>query len=160
LYAEHITPLVRYYSDYAPIQEKVHTVADLKDVLGSGPTKIAVTVEAEQGPAVNDLLQKQFAGRLQIVRPFAYSVEATHLSASKGQALAFLASKLGIKQSETMAIGDHDNDTDMVAWAGLGVAMGNGSAAVKAAADYVAPPIEEEGAAQAIEHFVLAKPHA
>jgi len=54
-----------------------------------------------------------------------------------------------------MAIGDNDNDADMVAWAGLGVAMGNASPAVKAGAGYVAPPIEEDGAAEAIERFIL-----
>jgi hydroxymethylpyrimidine pyrophosphatase-like HAD family hydrolase len=35
------------------------------------------------------------------------------------------------------------------------VAMGNASAAVKAGAAYIAPPLEEDGAAEAIERFVL-----
>jgi hydroxymethylpyrimidine pyrophosphatase-like HAD family hydrolase len=54
-----------------------------------------------------------------------------------------------------MAIGDQDNDTDMVAWAGLGVAMGNATPGVKAAARHVVPSIGEDGAAEAIERFVL-----
>jgi len=43
----------------------------------------------------------------------------------------------------------------MVAWAGVGVAMGNGSPACKAVADWIAPPLTEDGAAVAIERFVL-----
>jgi hydroxymethylpyrimidine pyrophosphatase-like HAD family hydrolase len=43
----------------------------------------------------------------------------------------------------------------MVAWAGVGVAMGNGSPATKAAADRMAPPVAEDGATVAIERFVL-----
>jgi len=160
LYAEELGPLLRFYAEYAPIVEEVHTVADLKAILASGPTKLAVTVEIEQAAGVSDLLRERFGGRLRIVRPFAYSVEVTDLSATKGQALSFLAHRLGIEQAETMAIGDNDNDVDMLAWAGLGVAMGNAPAAVKASADYVAPPIEEDGAAQAIERFVLGKRHA
>lgn len=54
-----------------------------------------------------------------------------------------------------MAIGDNDNDAEMVAWAGLGVAMAGASPAVKEAADYIAPSVEEDGAAEAIERFVL-----
>jgi hydroxymethylpyrimidine pyrophosphatase-like HAD family hydrolase len=57
-----------------------------------------------------------------------------------------------------MAVGDQDNDASMIAWAGLGVAMGNGSPAVKAIADWVAPPLAEDGAAVAIERFILSAP--
>ena len=46
----------------------------------------------------------------------------------------------------------------MIAWAGLGVAMGNGSLATKAVADWIAPPVVEDGAAVAIERFVLNVP--
>ncbi|MCP4536384.1 MAG: HAD hydrolase family protein [Chloroflexi bacterium] len=48
-------------------------------------------------------------------------------------------------QAQVMAVGDQDND----------IAMGNGSPAVKAVADWVAPPLSEDGAAVAIERFVL-----
>ena len=54
-----------------------------------------------------------------------------------------------------MAVGDQDNDVPMITWAGVGVAMGNSSPAAKAAADWVAPPLAEDGAAAAIERFVL-----
>jgi hypothetical protein len=54
-----------------------------------------------------------------------------------------------------MAIGDHDNDETMLSWAGVGVAMGNGSPRAKAAADWIAPEISADGAAVAIERFAL-----
>jgi len=111
--------------------------------------------EVKQAALVDDMLRTRFAGRLCVVRSFSRFVEGTNLAVSKGQALAFLAQMLGMSPAETMAIGDNDNDADMVAWAGLGVAMGNASAAVKAVARYVAPPIEEDGAAVAIERFIL-----
>jgi hypothetical protein len=82
-------------------------------------------------------------------------IEITAPNVSKGQALDTLAAYYNIPQSEVMAIGDQDNDVEMIAWAGLGIAMGNASPRAKAAADYIAPPLEEEGAAWAIEHFIL-----
>ena len=59
------------------------------------------------------------------------------------------------RREQVMAIGDQGNDLTMLDWAGLGVAMGNGSDEVKAVADWVAPPIDEDGVAVAIERFVL-----
>jgi tRNA threonylcarbamoyl adenosine modification protein (Sua5/YciO/YrdC/YwlC family) len=155
LYVENVTPLVRFYAEYGPIKEELNPVGDLGAFLSRDPIKLIVVIDVEQAARVNDLLQERFAGRLRIVRSFDCFVEGTNLAASKGQALSFLAQKLGVAQAETMAIGDNDNDADMVAWAGLGVAMGNASPKVKAAAEYVAPPIEEDGAAEAIERFVL-----
>jgi hypothetical protein len=54
-----------------------------------------------------------------------------------------------------MAVGDQGNDVPMIEWAGIGVAMGNGSSTTKAVADWIAPPFPEHGAAAAIERFVL-----
>ena len=61
----------------------------------------------------------------------------------------------GIDRSEIMAFGDGDNDIEMLKYAGIGVAMGNASDAVKAAADYVTTPIDENGISNALRHFGL-----
>ena len=43
-----------------------------------------------------------------------------------------------------MAIGDHLNDVEMIAWAGVGVAMGNAVPEVKAVADWITtPPVQK-----------------
>jgi hypothetical protein len=54
-----------------------------------------------------------------------------------------------------MGVGDQENDVPLVRWAGLGIAMGNAAPAVKEAADWIAPPLKEDGAAVAIERFIL-----
>lgn len=56
-----------------------------------------------------------------------------------------------------MAIGDWDNDITMIKYAGLGIAMGNGSENIKEAADFITNSNEESGAAYAIKKFVLRK---
>jgi hydroxymethylpyrimidine pyrophosphatase-like HAD family hydrolase len=43
----------------------------------------------------------------------------------------------------------------MLAWAGVGVAMGGASPAAQSAADWIAPGVADDGAAVAIEKFVL-----
>lgn len=160
LCAERMTLLLEFYAGYSPVREEVHVVADLRAFLDSDPLKLVVVAEPEQAAVADAQLRERFAGRLHVVRSFCKFVEATNLAVSKGQALAFLAQKLGVAQSETMAIGDNDNDADMVAWAGLGVAVGNASPKVMQAARYVAAPMEQDGAAEAIERFILAEQHA
>ncbi len=54
-----------------------------------------------------------------------------------------------------MAVGDGSNDLEMVANAGLGVAMGNAVPAVKQAARLVVGSNDEGGVAEAIEQLIL-----
>jgi hypothetical protein len=54
-----------------------------------------------------------------------------------------------------MAIGDNFNDLEMLEYAGIGVAMGDAPADVQAIAQWVAPSVEKDGAAAAIETFLL-----
>jgi release factor glutamine methyltransferase len=119
------------------------------------PLKFIIFVEPRQAAGVEAELRQRFDGRMSVVRSHEVIIEGNPLGATKVDALRRLAAHLGIPQAEVMAVGDQDNDAAMIAWAGVGVAMGNGSPAAKAAADWIAPPFEEDGAAVAIERFVL-----
>ena len=57
--------------------------------------------------------------------------------------------------SETLAIGDGDNDAEMLKHCAIGIAMGNASDMTKDAADYVTDDIDEDGLANALKHFGL-----
>jgi len=135
---------------------RVRSVPDLLAFLREPPSKFLIVTDGpEEATRLDGELRARFAGRLRIVRSHRTFVEGNPLGASKAQGLARLAAHLGIPQRAVMAIGDQDNDADMVAWAGLGVAMGNASPGVRAAADYVVGSVQDDGAAEAIERFVL-----
>ena len=74
---------------------------------------------------------------------------------TKAFALERLAKQLDVNPQEIMAIGDANNDIEMLEYAGLGVAMGNASDYVKSLADAVTDSCEENGVAAAIEKFIL-----
>ncbi len=131
-------------------------VGDLAAAVDRPPAKFVIIAQEEQADVMVPQLRERFAGRLRIVRSHRNFVEGNPLDASKGLALARLAERLGIPQSHTAAIGDNDNDADMVAWAGLGMAMGNAHPDLKAVADVILPPVEQDGAAVAIEKYILA----
>ena len=92
---------------------------------------------------------------LNIVKSTDYYCEFVSPKADKGIAIEFLANKWGIKKEEILAIGDQDNDIQMLQTAGFGVAMGNGSPNIKKVADYIAPTVLEFGFAEAMKKFVL-----
>ena len=66
---------------------------------------------------------------------------------TKASALEQVRRKLGIEPANTVAVGDQRNDVEMLEWAARGVAMGQAPDEVKAAADAVTAPIEDDGAA-------------
>lgn len=83
------------------------------------------------------------------------NLEFTRADANKGVGLRKLAEILGVNPDATMAIGDTENDLAIIEAAGIGVAMGNATDAVKAKADYVTTSNTEDGVEAAIEHFIL-----
>ncbi|MCX7781953.1 MAG: HAD hydrolase family protein, partial [Negativicutes bacterium] len=82
-------------------------------------------------------------------------LEMANPAVNKGRALALLADKLGIAREQVMAVGDSVNDLDMLRYAGWGVAMGNASDTVKAAAAAVTGANDAEGVAEAILRYAL-----
>jgi len=82
-------------------------------------------------------------------------VEVTRKGTTKQTMLARYAELCGIRQEEVMAVGDHLNDLEMVAWAGTGVAVGNAVPGLKEAADYVTVRERSYGVEEAVKHFCL-----
>lgn len=131
-------------------------VPDLCAVLNKvDADKILFTLDPTEAPAALELVRAFVGERANVVQSHAMFVEVNPLGADKGSALEILAADLGIARERVMAIGDQGNDATMVAWAGFGVAMGNANPVTKAAADWIAPSIDEDGAAVAVERFVL-----
>lgn len=81
------------------------------------------------------------------------SVEIVHGSVSKASAMLRLADMLGISPKEILAIGDHQNDIDMIRSAGQGAAVGNATRELKASAAYVCKAENLDGVIEAVDHF-------
>ena len=72
---------------------------------------------------------------------------------NKSTALATVCERLGVEQSAVLAVGDGRNDLEMLAWAGVGVAMGNAPAEVQDAADLVTSEFDDDGCAAVLERW-------
>jgi len=123
--------------------------------------KLGLVITLPQEEATADRLYRRFRSSLHFswVRTPAFPgvdfINVVAPGVSKGKALKALASHLGIPLTEVIAIGDGTNDIPLLSLAGLGVAMGNAPAEVKAAADYITLDIDHGGLATAIKRFLL-----
>lgn len=83
-------------------------------------------------------------------------IEFNRKGVNKGQGLLSLAQLLGVKQEETIAIGDNFNDLSMIKAAGLGVGVRNAADGIKKDCDYITEATNNESAiAEVIEKFIL-----
>jgi len=124
-----------------------HEVPCIKAMIVDEPERIAGHL-AHLGPTMEPLGTRATESEPEYL-------EFMDSGASKGDALAAMADRLGIMQSESAAIGDYLNDVEMLEWAGLSGAMGNGHPAAKSAANVVVRSNEQGGVAEFIEQFVL-----
>ncbi|MCK4261339.1 MAG: HAD family hydrolase [Halanaerobiales bacterium] len=77
----------------------------------------------------------------------------TQKTADKVHGIQYISNMLKVEQQEIIAIGDDLNDLEMIKYAGLGIAMGNGVDELKVVADMIAPSCGEDGLAQVIEEL-------
>ena len=136
---------------------RAELVPNLRDAI-SHPVSKVLAVGDEQ--ATLDAFAEariRFAGRADVTISHPRFLEFLAPGVSKGRAVRWLARRLEVPIEQVMAIGDQRNDLEMIAAVGHGVAMPTAPAEVLAVARYVAPPLEEEGAAQMIERLVLGR---
>jgi Cof subfamily protein (haloacid dehalogenase superfamily) len=159
LYVREITTETQLYAERSRI--KPIAVGDLRQVLTTyEPTKILAL--CDDTDIIDNLLgslSRQYTpAELYLTKSVATFFEATNPFANKGVAVRYLAEELlGLQPNNVMTIGDNFNDLEMLEYAGIGVAMGNAPSQVQAIANWIAPSVEQDGAAVAIEKLLLSQ---
>jgi hypothetical protein len=121
--------------------------------------KAELVVHSDEDARKAKLFSDHFQGRFNfsIARTPAYpDVEFLNIvdpGVSKGNALRFLASEMGVYPTEIIAIGDGTNDIPLLKEAGNAVAMGDAPDEVKQVCHYTTLDVEHHGVAAAINYF-------
>lgn len=144
---------LKKYAEKTNVPYKVEP--DLRKLAEKGFTKAIYIGEPDYLENMQVDLKSTFGTSAHITKSTPYFLEVTHPEANKGAALRYLAKVMDIDISETIGIGDNYNDTELVAAAGLGVAMGNAVDSLKNDADFITLSNNEEGVKHVIEKFVL-----
>lgn len=129
--------------DSVPVNKLV--VFSFEDNAPRAITALRWQLSMQIDPSAARLLQAGVSQMIEVLPP----------GAGKGPMLKTLLKDLDIRSDEVMAIGDAENDIEMLQLAAIGVAVGNAGQHVKDVADYIAPSHDEDGVADAIERFVL-----
>lgn len=138
---------IGYNETHMPLSQFVRQSKDL-------PVKVVVLSDDEHCKYLIQEGRKRFPN-LAIMRSHQLLVEAVSKGINKGEAVKWLCNKYGIDTKDAIAMGDSENDIEMIKAAGLGIAVGNAMDNVKLAADYVADTNDNDAVAKVIYKFCL-----
>lgn len=130
-------------------------VGPLDEFIQGGVQNILIHDTAQVIENLLPLASAEFKNRLLVLISRPVYLEFNHLEANKGDALAAVCAHYGIERNSVMACGDALNDETMIRFAGIGVAVGNARKELRDIADYIAPTVDEDGFAVAVEKFIL-----
>jgi Cof subfamily protein (haloacid dehalogenase superfamily) len=154
LYVASETPEARAYAEFQHLP--IHTVGPLLEWLDEPPTKLVTIGEPQVLDVLEERMKARFDGRLYISKSLPYFLEFASPAVTKASGIEFVAEHVGFARERTVAFGDGENDVELLEWAGYAVAVANADERVLALADFVCPPVDEEGVAQVIEALLPA----
>lgn len=147
------------YSKFYEDAQKVEAVAvgwkGLRGFAKTAPKLLSITDTPEETTARLHELERLFGGQVEVTRSAPHFVEFMAKGVSKASAIKILADKFNVDSAQIMAIGDSDNDLQMLTSVGVGVAMGNAVPAVKAACKFTTDACNDDGFAKAVYDYAL-----
>lgn len=95
---------------------------------------------------VSEMIREEFPD-IYLTTSVPHLIEISHLLSGKHRGIRELTDQLGFGTDQVIAFGDGDNDSEMLAMAGLGIAVANGTERCRKAADLVIGPSRDESVA-------------
>lgn len=121
------------------------------------PTAVSLFMPAEKQEMIRKRILDRYGSHLVSVRTWGGQMpclEIVRAGVQKALGVETAAKSYGISRSDILAFGDEDNDFEMLAYVGWGVAMRNGIEKIKAIADDITPfTNEEDGVARYLEEY-------
>ena len=140
---------------YAEFQHiPVEAVGDLAAWLEQPPTKLVAVADPEDVPGLREALVASFDDQLFLTTSLPYLLEVGNPAVSKGTGIAFVAELLGISIDRVVSFGDGENDIELIAHAGFGIAVEDANPLLLERADWVCPSADVEGVATVIEAYL------
>ena len=155
-YYDHLEQYVIHPPSFNLVKQTRSPVDDLRNAVLAGGGSVqkfhAYFPDLTLRPKVMEQIQYAFPTLVQSISMPA-NLELNAQDATKGNGLLTLCRCLGIDPKEAAAFGDGTNDISMLAAAGVGVSMANGTPETLAAAALIAPSNEEDGVAQILSRW-------
>ena len=151
--AEELNPHTRRFVDHRePEPTLVSSPALLRE--RSDLNKLVVLGESKTIDTRRPELEAAVGEAAVVVQAVPGMLEVLPHGVSKGAGLREILALLDLPPSQVMAIGDAENDIELLAAAGIGVAVGNAVPKLKEIADWVVASNDEDGVAEAIDRLL------
>lgn len=146
--------------DFRPIEYVLQTRIPIADIF-EFTSKNASAIEnininfdslSDKPKAYEELLKFD---NITVTTSFDFNLEIGGNTTSKGDALNFLTQMLGLTSKNVLSIGDNPNDSSMLGFSEIAVAVENAHEDIIKLADYTTSSNDEDGVAKAIEKFIL-----
>jgi Cof subfamily protein (haloacid dehalogenase superfamily) len=149
LYVAEENDYTRRYSafQHLPVVE----VGDLLAWLERPPTKLVAVSEPDVLAQIRPRLEERLDGRAFLTTSLPYMLEIGNPHVTKGSGIAFVAALLGLDLAHVVAFGDGENDVELLAESGFGVAVAGAHPRLAAIADTTCAGPAEEGVAAVID---------
>uniref|UniRef100_A0A7N0V739 Haloacid dehalogenase-like hydrolase family protein n=1 Tax=Kalanchoe fedtschenkoi TaxID=63787 RepID=A0A7N0V739_KALFE len=168
---DHGVPLIAFCEDRClslfdhPLLDSLHTVyheakaeiiTSVEQLAAAGAQKLIFLDTAESvATTLRPYWSAATGDRATVVQAVPDMLEIVPPGTSKGSGVRMLLDHLGVSEKEVMAIGDGENDVEMLQLASLGVALSNGSEKAKAVANVIGVSNDEDGVADAIYRYAF-----
>ncbi|PWA97568.1 haloacid dehalogenase-like hydrolase family protein [Artemisia annua] len=169
---EHNIPLIAFSENRCltlfnhPLVDALHTVynepkaevmSSVDHLLSSGDVQKVLFLHTAEGVAgtLRPYWSEATMGRASVVQAQPDMLEIVPAGSSKGSGVRMLLDHFGVTPNEVMAIGDGENDIEMIELASLGIALSNGSEKTKAVANVIGISNDEDGVADAIYRYAF-----
>jgi Cof subfamily protein (haloacid dehalogenase superfamily) len=146
-------------SEYIEVEKEItrmvhHKVSDFKNYVDRPAVKCILLQKPEYlKPLEEDL--KNLMPHLSVSMSKPFFLEAAQQGIDKAASIKFLADKLGIHQSEIIAVGNAGNDLTMIEYAGLGVWVDNVTPELRDKADIIVASNNNDGVAEVVTRYIL-----
>ena len=146
--------------DFRPIEYVLHTRIPVDNIFEftqkncSSIENININFDSlsDKPKAYEELLKFD---NITVTTSFDFNLEIGGNTTSKGDALNFLTQMLGLTSKNVLSIGDNPNDSSMLGFAEIAVAVENAHEDIIKLADHITSSNDEDGVAKAVEKFVL-----
>nr|XP_023923056.1 endoribonuclease YBEY, chloroplastic-like isoform X2 [Quercus suber]POE97294.1 sugar phosphatase yida [Quercus suber] len=169
---ENKVPLVAFTKDRCltlfdhPLVDSVHTIyheskaeviPSVESLLAAAEIQKVIFIDTAEGVSttLRPYWSEALRDRATVVQAVPDMLEIVPHGTSKGGGVKILLDHLGITAKEIMAIGDGENDIEMLELAMLGIALSNGSEKTKAVANAIGVSNDEDGVADAIYRYAF-----
>jgi Cof subfamily protein (haloacid dehalogenase superfamily) len=122
------------------VGERAETLPNLSQLDGRRALKIVWYGDPSVLQKTRPEIAARYLGKVDVLSTESENLEFMPRGINKAAALEKVAREFGVPREQVLAFGDAENDLQMLAWAGMGVAMRHGNAAAITAARMVSPP--------------------